>query len=93
MQLGGKLTYCLYIVHGMVIAHFALGVRNRLYFSDWHIVIFLFFCFINYSKNYKFQFYQNCGYFIVSMLVATFWSLSYESPMLIIEKIIFGQSE
>lgn len=75
MQLGGKLTYCLYIVHGMVIAHFALGVRNRLYFSDWHI------------------FYQNCGYFIVSMLVATFWSLSYESPMLIIEKIIFGQSK
>ncbi|XP_066245048.1 nose resistant to fluoxetine protein 6-like [Euwallacea similis] len=75
MQVGGKLTYCLYIVHGMVIAHFSLGVRNRLYFSDWH------------------SFYQNCGYFIVSMLVATFWSLSYEAPMIILEKIIFGHGK
>ncbi|XP_066142726.1 nose resistant to fluoxetine protein 6-like [Euwallacea fornicatus] len=71
MQVGGKLTYCLYIVHGLVIAHFSLGVRNRLYFSDWH------------------SFYQSCGYFIVSMMVATFWALSYEFPIIILERIIF----
>ncbi|KAL1505439.1 hypothetical protein ABEB36_005008 [Hypothenemus hampei] len=38
-------------------------------------------------------FYQNCGYFVVSMLIATFWSLSYESPMLIVEKLIFGHGK
>lgn len=72
MQLGGKLTYCIYIVHGLVIANYALGVKYRFYFNDWT------------------GFYVNCGHFIVSMLVATFWSLAFELPMLTIEKIIFG---
>ncbi|CAG9759854.1 unnamed protein product [Ceutorhynchus assimilis] len=71
MQLGGKLTYCIYIVHGMAIAHYAFGQANKLYFSDWIV------------------FYENCGHFIVSMLIATVWTLAFESPMITIERLIF----
>ncbi|ERL94392.1 nose resistant to fluoxetine protein 6 [Dendroctonus ponderosae] len=75
MQIGGKLTYSLYLTHGMVIAHYALGIRTRIDFTDWNL------------------FYTNCGHFIVSMMVATFWSLSYESPMITLERLIFNRSK
>ncbi|XP_063930453.1 nose resistant to fluoxetine protein 6-like [Zophobas morio] len=35
-------------------------------------------------------FYLWCGHFIVTMILSTIWTLAFESPMIVIEKFIFG---
>ncbi|XP_030756886.1 nose resistant to fluoxetine protein 6-like isoform X2 [Sitophilus oryzae] len=72
MQVLGKLTYCLYLVHGSVMVPYYLSVRGLTYLSDYN------------------AFYLWCGHFLTSLLVGTLWSLSFESPMITLEKIIFS---
>lgn len=73
MQFGSKLTYCIYLMHPVIVYNYSMGVKYRFVFSDWQ------------------AFYINCAYFILSMLVAFFWTLAFEMPMVTIEKVIFGR--
>ncbi|XP_019873005.2 nose resistant to fluoxetine protein 6-like [Aethina tumida] len=36
MQVGSRLTFCLYLVHGSVITHYILETRSKVYFSDYY---------------------------------------------------------
>ncbi|CAG9826625.1 unnamed protein product [Diabrotica balteata] len=72
LQITAKLSYCMYLIHGLVITHATLITRERLFFSDWV------------------EFNNWCAYFIVSFVIAFIWSLAFESPLIIIEKLIFG---
>ncbi|KAJ8953088.1 hypothetical protein NQ318_013430 [Aromia moschata] len=71
-QIWGRLTYCIYLLHGLVTAHYILTIRNRWYFSDYN------------------AFYQFCGYYVVSSVLAVVWTLAFESPFITVEKFIFG---
>ncbi|XP_050303655.1 nose resistant to fluoxetine protein 6-like [Anthonomus grandis grandis] len=72
MQLGGKLTFCIYLVHGPLISYFTLNVRTRRMFTDLHM------------------FYDWAGHMVLSLVFATIWALSFEFPMVTVEKYIFG---
>ncbi|VEN61629.1 unnamed protein product [Callosobruchus maculatus] len=72
-QVGGKLSYSMYLVHGIVIAHYVMMLRVRAYFSEY------------------IEFYQWCAYLMISVFVAFLWTLAFESPMITVEKFIFGE--
>ncbi|CAH0560173.1 unnamed protein product [Brassicogethes aeneus] len=74
LQFGSRLSYCMYLMHGSVIAHNVMMFRQKEIFSDWR------------------EFYLWCGYLIVTLMVALVWSLAFESPIIILEKVIFGAS-
>ncbi|XP_074037748.1 nose resistant to fluoxetine protein 6 isoform X2 [Leptinotarsa decemlineata] len=74
-QIGAKLSYCMYVVHFTVIAHYTLSNRMKWYFSDY------------------IEFYLWCGYFVETLLWATFWTLAFESPIITIEKYVFGREK
>nr|CAI5833622.1 unnamed protein product [Callosobruchus analis] len=71
-QVCGKLSYSIYLVHGIVIAHYVIMMRVRVHFSEF------------------IEFYLWCAYFMISMIVAFLWTLAFESPMITVEKFIFG---
>ncbi|XP_076260807.1 nose resistant to fluoxetine protein 6-like [Rhynchophorus ferrugineus] len=72
MQVGGKLTYSMYLVHGSIVAIYVLTVRNPEYLT-------------NYTAFYGF-----CANFVISLVVGLIWTLSFELPMITVEKLIFG---
>lgn len=72
LQITAKLSYCMYLVHGLVVSHFVMITRTRTWFENYMV-------FINW-----------CGFFIVSWVGALIWSLAFESPFIIIERVIFG---
>ncbi|KAJ8953091.1 hypothetical protein NQ318_013433 [Aromia moschata] len=42
-----------------------------------------------YFSDYN-AFYMFCGHYVVTVIVSFFWTLAFESPVLIIEKLMFG---
>lgn len=74
MQLGGKLVYCLYLMHGPIISYTAMETRTTLHFTDYIL------------------FYNFCGHLIVTTFVAIFWTLAFESPVIILEKALLRGS-
>ncbi|KAJ8922576.1 hypothetical protein NQ315_007606 [Exocentrus adspersus] len=71
-QVIGRLTYCAYLLHVLVIAYYQATARTRWYFSDYNAI------------------YQFWGHYIVSLIVATFWTLAFELPLISIEKFLIG---
>ncbi|CAH1110430.1 unnamed protein product [Psylliodes chrysocephalus] len=71
LQITSKLSYCMYIMHVIIIYHFILLSRTKVWFTDYMVFI------------------NSCAFFIITFLVSIVWSLSFESPMIIIEKKIF----
>ncbi|CAH0546778.1 unnamed protein product [Brassicogethes aeneus] len=72
LQVGSRLSYCIYLLHMTVLIHNISFTRGKIYFNDWS------------------QFYTWCGYFIISVIFAFIWTLSFESPIIILEKVAFG---
>ncbi|XP_018573259.1 nose resistant to fluoxetine protein 6 [Anoplophora glabripennis] len=71
-QVLGRLTYSIYLVHGLVIAYYVLVTKVSWHFTDYN------------------AFYIFCGHYVMSILVAVFWTLAFESPLIIIEKFLMG---
>lgn len=72
MQIGSRLSYCVYLVHVLAISGYLLQTRQKVYFGDF------------------FQFFSWCGYLIISLLGAIVLTLSFETPIMIIEKFLLG---
>ncbi|KAJ8985402.1 hypothetical protein NQ317_007560 [Molorchus minor] len=71
-QVMGRLTYCMYLMHGLVIAYYVLTTRDKWHFTDYN------------------AFYYFCGHYIVTTIFSIFWTLAFESPLIIIEKYLLG---
>ncbi|KAJ8922574.1 hypothetical protein NQ315_007604 [Exocentrus adspersus] len=71
-QILGRLTYCIYLVHGSVIIYYILCTRVPWFFTNYN------------------AFYMFCGHYVMSVLVAIFWTLAFESPLIIVEKFLMG---
>ncbi|XP_060531732.1 nose resistant to fluoxetine protein 6-like isoform X1 [Cylas formicarius] len=71
-QVGGKLTYSIYLTHGNIIYLWVMSTRTSRYFSDLEM------------------FYAFCGIFATSCVVALVWSLAFESPIIILTKMLTG---
>lgn len=65
-QVGGKLSYCMYLLHINVIGYILLTIRTRLYFSDYNQVLLINNFFHYKLKNKHFQ------YFLVLFVVWSF---------------------
>ncbi|KAJ8922562.1 hypothetical protein NQ315_007592 [Exocentrus adspersus] len=71
-QVIGRLTYCTFLLHVLVISYYQGTSRTRWYFSDYNAI------------------YQFWGHYIVSLILATFWTLAFESPLVVLEKQLLG---
>ncbi|XP_045479180.1 O-acyltransferase like protein-like [Harmonia axyridis] len=72
-QIGSRLSYCMYIVHFMVIFLYSGSLRTYQLVNDYTML------------------YLTCGHVVASMLVATIWTLLFEAPMIILNKMLFGK--
>ncbi|XP_056647784.1 nose resistant to fluoxetine protein 6-like [Diorhabda sublineata] len=72
LQITAKLSYCMYLLHVLVVIHGTFTSKSRNYFSDYT------------------NFLNWCSYFMITFIVAVIWTLAFESPMITIEKFVFG---
>ncbi|XP_045479765.1 O-acyltransferase like protein-like isoform X1 [Harmonia axyridis] len=72
-QIGSRLSYCMYCIHGMIILYNVGSIRSYQYFSD-YAMIYLFF-----------------GNTVVCLILSTIWTLTFESPMIILNKMLLGK--
>ncbi|RZC39379.1 nose resistant to fluoxetine protein 6-like, partial [Asbolus verrucosus] len=73
-KIGGRLSYCMYLLHALVEMYWVGLARTPYYWGDYMI------------------FYNWCGHFVVTMLMSAIWTLAFESPMIVIEKFLFGNA-
>ncbi|CAG9820126.1 unnamed protein product [Phaedon cochleariae] len=71
-QIGAKLSYCIYVIHGLVVASYTFSRREKLHFSYYEAV------------------FANWGYIMMSVIIAFCWTMAFESPLMVLEKYVFG---
>ncbi|XP_069112030.1 nose resistant to fluoxetine protein 6-like isoform X2 [Argopecten irradians] len=71
----GRLTYCAYLVHPVIIFAYLRSLRENVYATDFVMV------------------YQFIGHLVTAYLAAFVLSLTFESPMMGLEKAIFRRGE
>lgn len=88
-----RLSYCMYLVHFLILLTTTARTRNSTYFSDYYIVrIIIIYLFEEQNskmiKNiFKFQWINFLNSFILTVIAAFFFSILFESPIIILEKI------
>lgn len=56
--------------------------QNFLFYGSFFSLLFL-----------KFQIHKFIGDFIIIFIISIFWTLLFESPIIVIEKVLFGKSD
>lgn len=98
-----RLTYAIYLVHMPIMVILSASVRRPLYFSGRNIVSsmqktswnntwnmissFIYFFF------HSFQLFKYMGDFTAATILSIFVSLALESPIVVLEKVIFGSKK
>ena len=95
-----KLSYCIYCTHP-VIPLIRVGLaRSPVYFSDYAIVKTIIIVWISFYQfvylyllifTYNFQFYNWISDYVITVVCAFFWSLTFEIPISVLEEMIFGK--
>ncbi|XP_072376475.1 nose resistant to fluoxetine protein 6-like [Diabrotica undecimpunctata] len=72
LQITAKLSYCMYLVHGIVLTLVSSQFSTKISFSHYN------------------AFKLWCAFFIVTLGFSFIWTLTFESPLVIVEKFVFG---
>lgn len=92
-QVLSKVTYSTYLLHVTLILIHTGYSRTRFYFNDYEIVSISYFHDCKNFYNFLFQFRVLAADIFIAYLAGTLWTLAFESPVAIIEKVIFGNEK
>lgn len=90
-QILGRMSYSMYVLHFLVEIYAGGTLKTNVYFSNYFLVSFG--LYVTSRSSLDLQFYNWCGHIIVTMIIAFFWVLAFEFPMLTIDKYLLGDGE
>ncbi|KAL3266701.1 hypothetical protein HHI36_010863 [Cryptolaemus montrouzieri] len=70
-QIGARLSYCMYVMHGMIVLISVGETRSYFYFNDYEM------------------YYLFCGHVVTCIAVSVLWTLAFEGPMIVLDKMLF----